>query len=335
MIWVAAADACANTEWMPTVLSAAAGPREDREDRWRHLIATTIGGMDVTFVSTPGEREQMLLGDLGPIQVLETRSGPGEARWSERHLREKDPDRWFLFVQGEGDTVSGQQGRRARFRTGDIGLTDMSRPFHCSYTERRAVLVSYPKALSPLDDRDLTRLAGVSIPGTTGTAALASSLIRELPRQLASYGGSEAARAGTAVLDLVSVALATHLERDPALPPETRTNVLLLSCRRYIEEHLSDPVLTPETVAAAHHISLRYLHRLFEPSGEGVAALIRRRRLARCRQDLLDPALAARPVAGIGARWGLPDAAHFSRIFKAAHGLPPAAYRSLHLQQEQ
>jgi len=291
--------------------------------------------MDVTFVSTPGEREQMLLGDLGPIQVLETRSGPGEARWSERHLREKDPDRWFLFVQGEGDTVSGQQGRRARFRTGDIGLTDMSRPFHCSYTERRAVLVSYPKALSPLDDRDLTRLAGVSIPGTTGTAALASSLIRELPRQLASYGGSEAARAGTAVLDLVSVALATHLERDPALPPETRTNVLLLSCRRYIEEHLSDPALTPETVAAAHHISLRYLHRLFEPSGEGVAALIRRRRLARCRQDLLDPALAARPVAGIGARWGLPDAAHFSRIFKAAHGLPPAAYRSMHLQQEQ
>src|SRR5688500_3709690 len=111
---------------MPTVLSAAAGPRGDREARWRHLVATTIGGMDLTFVSTPGERERLVVGDLGPIQVLETRSGPGEARWSERHLREKDPERWFLFVQGEGDTVSGQEGRRARFRTGDLGLTDMS-----------------------------------------------------------------------------------------------------------------------------------------------------------------------------------------------------------------
>lgn len=319
---------------MPTVLSAAAGPRRDREARWRHLVATTIGGMDLTFVSAPGERERMVIGDLGPIQVLETRSGPGEARWSERHLREKDPDRWFLFVQGEGDTVSGQEGRRARFRTGDIGLTDMSRPFHCTYTERRAVLVTYPKALSPLGSRDLDRLAGVSIPGTNGTAALASTLIRELPGQLASYGGSEAARAGTAVLDLVSVALAAHLEREPALPPETRTQALLLSCRRYIEEHLSDPRLTPEQVAVAHHVSLRYLHRLFEPGGEGVAALIRRRRLARCRQDLLDPALLGRPVSSIGARWGLPDAAHFSRVFKAAHGLPPAAYRDQHLRQQ-
>jgi AraC-like DNA-binding protein len=318
---------------MPTVLSAAAGPRRDREARWRHLVATTLGDMDLTFVSTPGERERMIVGELGPIQVLETRSGPGEARWSDHALREKDPDRWFLFVQGEGDTVSGQEGRRARFRTGDIGLTDMSRPFHCTYTERRAVLVTYPKALSPLGGRDLDRLAGVSIPGRSGTAALASSLVRELPGQLASYGGSEAARAGAAVLDLVSVALAAHLERVPKLPPETRTHALLLSCRRYIEEHLSDPRLTPESVAVAHHISLRYLHRLFEPGGEGVAALIRRRRLARCRQDLLDPALVARPVSAIGARWGLPDAAHFSRIFKAAHGLPPAAYRALHLER--
>jgi AraC-like DNA-binding protein len=289
--------------------------------------------MELTFVSTPGERERMVVGDLGPIQVLETRSGPGEARWSERHLREMDPDRWFLFVQGEGDTVSGQEGRRARFRTGDLGLTDMSRPFHCTYTERRAVLVTYPKALSPLGVRDLDRLSGVSIPGTNGTAALASSLIREIPGQLASYGRSEAARAGAAVLDLVSVALAAHLERESTLPPETRTHALLLSCRGYIEEHLSDPQLSPEQVALAHHISLRYLHRLFEPGGEGVAALIRRRRLARCRQDLLDPALVARPVAAIGAQWGLPDAAHFSRLFKAAHGLPPAAYRAEHLER--
>ena len=124
---------------MPTVLSAAAGPLRDREDRWRDLVSTTFSGMDLQFVTTPGERERMILGDLGPLQVIETRSGPGQARRTERH-RLDQADRWFLFVQGEGDTVSGQDGRRARFRTGDIGLTDMSRPFHCAYTERRAVL---------------------------------------------------------------------------------------------------------------------------------------------------------------------------------------------------
>jgi AraC-like DNA-binding protein len=43
--------------------------------------------------------------------------------------------------------------------------------------------------------------------------------------------------------------------------------------------------------------------------------------------DLLDPALAARPVSAIAARWGLVDPAHFSRLFRAAYGVPPLEYR--------
>ena len=46
------------------------------------------------------------------------------------------------------------------------------------------------------------------------------------------------------------------------------------------------------------------------------------------RQDLLDPALGDRPVSAVGARWGFPDAAAFSRAFRAAYGLPPGEYRA-------
>ena len=35
-------------------------------------------------------------------------------------------------------------------------------------------------------------------------------------------------------------------------------------------------------------------------------------------------------VAAIGARWGFQDAAHFSRIFRAANGLSPTEFRRLH-----
>lgn len=101
-----------------------------------------------------------------------------------------------------------------------------------------------------------------------------------------------------------------------------------MQCRSYIEQHLSDVELGPTTVAAAHHISVRFLHRLFEPTGSGVAEFIRRRRLDRCRRDLLDPELDTRPVAAVGARWGLVDAAHFSRAFKREYGRPPGEYRA-------
>lgn len=80
-------------------------------------------------------------------------------------------------------------------------------------------------------------------------------------------------------------------------------------------------------IAAAHHISVRYLHRLFEAEDKTVASWIRGRRLERSRLDLLDPALAGRPVSAIGARWGFTSAIHFSRAFRAVYGLPPGEYR--------
>ena len=32
-------------------------------------------------------------------------------------------------------------------------------------------------------------------------------------------------------------------------------------------------------------------------------------------------------VSAVAARWGLPDSAHFSRLFRRTYGLPPAEYR--------
>jgi AraC-like DNA-binding protein len=39
----------------------------------------------------------------------------------------------------------------------------------------------------------------------------------------------------------------------------------------FIWENLGDPNLTPGAIAAAHHISLRYLHKLFHAEGQTVA----------------------------------------------------------------
>jgi AraC-like DNA-binding protein len=33
------------------------------------------------------------------------------------------------------------------------------------------------------------------------------------------------------------------------------------------------------------------------------------------------------PVNALAVRWGLPDPAHFSRLFKRTYGMPPAEYR--------
>ncbi len=214
-------------------------------------------------------------------------------------------------------------------RAGDLVLIDLARPARWRMSAGvRWVAVVFAPAMLPVARDQLRRLTGVRLPGGDGTAALASAFARELPRHL-DDAGPERARLGTATLDLLTVALAGRLDRVRETPFETRQRALLASVRAFIEERLGDPSLSPGMIAAAHHVSLRYLHKLFEDEQTTVAAWIRTRRLERCRRDMLDPARHAEPVSSIAMRWGLTNAAHFSRLFRAQYGAPPAAYRAL------
>ena len=67
--------------------------------------------------------------------------------------------------------------------------------------------------------------------------------------------------------------------------------------------------------------------KLFESEHCTITGWIRARRLERCRLDLVDPKLGALPVSAVAARWGLLDASHFARLFKAAYGHSPREYR--------
>jgi len=311
---------------MRTVLNAVAWPPEDRAARWRETLTSLFGGLDVRLERVPDERDRLTIWDAGPVQVIESRSGPGRAERAAVDVRRGDPDRFLLFVNAAGTNIGEQNGHRTTYRPGDLGLVDLSRPMRCTFTAREAVMISYPSWLSPLRPEEVSRLAGVRIHGRSGTAALLSRLVRQLPQDLADDTGA-AAQVVTATLDLLHVVLAEQLGRPDAASPLDEHRALREQCVAFIEGHLGDPNLSPSSVAAAHHVSLRHLQRLFEGSGDGIAGLIRRRRLDRCRRDLLDPGLAGRSVAAVGARWGFGDAAHFSRLFKRAYGWPPAEFR--------
>ena len=102
---------------------------------------------------------------------------------------------------------------------------------------------------------------------------------------------------------------------------------LLLRVQTYIDQRLNDPSLDPAAVAAAHHMSVRYLQKLFQAQGTTVSAWIRRRRLGRCLRDLRDERLRAIPAAAIGARFGYTDPANFTRAFRREFGRPPSTFR--------
>jgi AraC-like DNA-binding protein len=241
-----------------------------------------------------------------------------------------DADLCKVDVVVQGEVVLEQDGRQARLHAGDFAFVDLSRPAHWTNGwSTRVVAIAFPRQLLPLRADDVAGLTAVGLPGDDGLGAVFSSTARQLARQVDHLDPAGGARVGTAALDLLTVALAGRLGRKGEVPPDVGQRALLPRVRAFIEGRLADSELTPAAVARAHNVSLRSLYKLFEGEQTSVAGLIRERRLERCRRDLLDPSLAARPVSAIATRWGLTNAAHFSRAFRTAYGVSPVEYRRL------
>jgi AraC-like DNA-binding protein len=134
-------------------------------------------------------------------------------------------------------------------------------------------------------------------------------------------------RWSTLTLDMLTAVLARALDAQSPARPDTGRSALMAQIYAFIQKNLGDANLTVSAVAAAHHISLRYLHKLFQQDGHTVAGWIRERRLEQCRRDLINPHLAARPINAIAARWGFTSPAHFSQAFRNVYGLSPRQYR--------
>jgi AraC-like DNA-binding protein len=305
------------------------GPPRTRLDYFRHVVADTIVPFDLRIDADRDFRAQILTGRVGTVHVTRVIGPPVRAVRTPKLIRVSDSELFKIAVQVRGHTVFAQGDREAALAPGDFTLEDLSRPCQLadSGDQHGVLAVIFPRTLLPLRHDELERLTSVPISGRDGLGAPISLLARHMARHLEGYGPTEGGRLAAALMDLLIVALAERLDRVPTLAPATRRRALLTRVQGFIDQRLGDPDLSPSVIAATHHISVRYLHRLFETEQATVAAWIRERRLERCRRDLLDPALRGWSVTTIGARWGLTHPTHFSRVFRAAYGVPPAEYR--------
>jgi AraC family transcriptional regulator, positive regulator of tynA and feaB len=98
-------------------------------------------------------------------------------------------------------------------------------------------------------------------------------------------------------------------------------------CVIFIENNLDDQRLDPAKIAAAAGISLRYLHKIFQGSGESVGDYVRRLRLVRSYDDLADLRKRHVKIKEIAFRCGFKNPTHFSDAFKDHHGLSPSEVR--------
>ncbi|MEU1784945.1 helix-turn-helix domain-containing protein [Streptomyces sparsogenes] len=278
-------------------------------------------------------RAKMRVLDFGKVQVSALAySHLGIARTA-KLIRQSDPEVYLInyFLAGEG-TISVDRDDKV-LSTGDLLVTDSSRPY-CGNVRAvpdrwSHVTVQCPRRLLPLPEKRVQSLLAVPISGRHGMGGVFARWLADLNARAGEFTPADIPTLASVTLDLLTSALAGCLEVEVTLSPEARRSALRARINAFIEQHLADPALTPQAIADAHHMSLRHLQQLLAEHDTSAAAWIRHRRLERCRLDLINPRLNARPIQAIAERWGFTNPTHFSRLFRATYGIPPRDYRRL------
>lgn len=299
--------------------------RVDSIDRFRTAVSESFVPLRVE-TSQPSFRGLIRAGSADGIHITEVGATPHVVERTPELIVRAPRDAYKVSLMLSGTGLLIQDGREAVLREGDFAIYDTNRPYTLSFDhEFRNLVLMFPHSAVTLPPELLGQLTAVRLPGDTGVGAVVVAYLARLGTQLEELNGTTGARLARCAVDLVSTVLVRELRLDDA--PADPHRALLRRIHAYIDDHLDAVDLGPGSIAAAHYISVRHLHSLFRESGSTVSAVIRSRRLERCRRDLLEPMLAERPVAAIGSRWGFGDAAHFSRTFKSAYGVSPNAYR--------
>jgi cytosine/adenosine deaminase-related metal-dependent hydrolase len=282
----------------------------ERFDCWREtLCQSRLAPVEARADNEADFRFSMRYNDLGTARVSVYTAMPYNVRRTPRLIRESSPDLLALSMPLSGHGSLAHAGRQTFMPQGSLCLYETWRPYHVDAAgpgtgTGRGLMIAFPRTLLPLPDRKLRQVTAMAMPAGPGIGTLTSRLLADLAAGMDHYTRGEASRLFAAALEVLAVRLAHALDTSQSLPPETRSQALLTTIHAFIQQHISDPDLAPETIAAAHHISLRLLHKLFHDQGDTVAGWIRARRLEGTRRELADPAQATRPVAALAAHWG-------------------------------
>ncbi|MDX2681446.1 helix-turn-helix domain-containing protein [Streptomyces sp. NY05-11A] len=309
------------------LLTTATAPAHPRRTHWREARSRTFGAVDM---SVPDEVHSGTIrtDPLGPLQVTTVDGDPLEARPTRRLIPQGDEGEYVVVeLLDKGVARLEHDARDVGIRPGAVFIYDMASPVRlippeCFQTKSLVL----PRQVLSLSESDLKRITASPLRTDTALGGLLSVLLSRLMDTVGSYRPHARDLLARNVVDLLTVLADEQLGRNPEGTPSGDAT-MLLRIQTFIGRHLADPDLTPEAIARAHHISVRYLHKLFEGEDTTVGRWIQRRRLEACRRDLAHRESKNVTILAVAHRWGFTSAAHFSRVFRAVYGMSPSEWR--------
>ncbi|WP_239484300.1 helix-turn-helix domain-containing protein [Streptomyces sp. CS081A] len=243
-----------------------------------------------------------------------------------------DRNHVYLGVHVRGPVTVLHERAKTPLEPNDLVFCDPARRHLLQFGEDcQMIFFRVPRCYLGVTESELDQVLGIPVRGGEGIGALASDFLTALAAKAEFRRSTIGDRRARTAVHLLSVLVVELLETDTTDETDDASgtgNEMLSRIRAHIEEHLMDPDLSPDSIARAHHISVRYLQRLFQNDGSTVSQWVRQRRLEFCRFEL-GRSNRKITMAAVAHRWGFSSPSHFSRTFRGAYGMSPSEWQAL------
>ncbi|MEU4097447.1 helix-turn-helix domain-containing protein [Streptomyces sp. NPDC026673] len=304
-------------------------PPDERTEYWADAVGQAFIQMEVRSLGEAVIHGAIRRACVAGIQAGVIETSPQRLARTAPLIAADGDESLVVSLQRTGAGVAHHDGQEIPVAAGELVILDTRRPYAVEFTGPvRRHLVTVPREMLDLPDSALRLATGRTYSTRRGISGILASYVNGLVTMtdhcICAPTPKDFLKRG--IVDVLTALVALEGNIREAATPAAEAD-LLLRLRSYIRAHLQDPALCPASLAAEHHISVRYLYQLFKDEPMTVGRWIQRLRLEACRRDLVSPELAGQTVAAIAHRWGFASHAHFSRTFRSVYGVSPMEWR--------
>jgi AraC-like DNA-binding protein len=302
--------------------TAQVDPRE-RAEVLRDRLSLASSDHEVRFLA-PGGRMQARLEHWqlgGEIAIMrETSSGICHVR-TERHALRDAPERVAFVVHEGGVGVYEHAGVEHRLRRGGIYVTDMGAPFRYARPgSGTAQIIQIERPALHLK-AELVQDASRSLESSSLAVLFRHHILGLIEAADLMCTTGLAAPVATTTLQLAQCLLLDAAGISNCATRDAMQTTLIERTRLFVQVNYARPELDADLVAHEHHISTRYLFKVWSAQPQTFAEMIMATRLEAARRLLAtQPRLS---VAAVAHRVGFRNVSHFCRRYRGAYRQTP------------
>jgi AraC-like DNA-binding protein len=262
-----------------------------------------------------------------PDLKIVTGSASGVRSRRTREMLSDGNDDLFLSLNQSDVFAIRQSNREALLRPGDAALVSCAEPMAFQRKEGIAIGISVPRRVFAHLSGVIEDRVAALIPASNEPLRLLRAYVNSLDSDNALETPALRHLVVAHIHDLLLLAVSgMESATEQAIGRGLKAARLRQIKAHIVRELTSD--LSIHAVAVAHHLTERYVQRLFEDEGTTFSTFVSQQRLARAYRMLQDMRHVGRSVSAIAYECGFGDVTHFNRMFRRLYDLTPSDVRA-------